>query len=473
MMGGFILSGYIYFTDEQKERANSVDLVDFLQRRGEKLLPSGRDKRLAKDHSITVRGNRWYDHASDEGSYAIDLVKRLYNLSFPEAVSLLLGGEQGVEYRQHSKSSEPEQRKPFALPPAHTDMRRVFAYLIKQRCIRREVLSEFAREKLLFEDGEYHNAVFVGFDEKGIARHAHKKSTATGSSFRINVEGSHPAYSFHYISKNPNSHNLFVFEAPIDLLSYISLHPQNWKNASYVALNGVSEQPVLKLLELYPQLDHVVLCLDHDAAGIEAAERIYDILTEHGQPAVGQAQSQYKDWNEDLKAKHSFTPIPAEEHPQLLLRDELCEEIGQYAREHPNADCSPDVFRKALQSCRGNPQQIKETLIELAGLSMQAAAEEYKHIGHCRDLSAVQIRLRYGFKPYQNRGRLENKLSDIGNSLMPLFSCSEIETQSEKQNHAESLEQLASECLKGAVLAELSIQQTAEKKQEQGGLCLS
>ena len=68
------------------------------------------------------------------------------------------------------------------------------------------------------------------------------------------MEGSHPAYSFHYISKNPNSHNLFVFEAHIDLLSYISLHTQNWKNASYVALNGVSEQPVLKLLELYPQL---------------------------------------------------------------------------------------------------------------------------------------------------------------------------------------------------------------------------
>lgn len=296
------MSGYIHFTDKQKERANSVDLVDFLQRQGVKLLPSGRDKRLASDHSVTVRGNRWYDHSAQEGSYAIDLVKRLYNLSFPEAVSLLLGGEQGVEYRQHSKSSEPEQRKPFVLPPAHTDMRRVFAYLIKQRCISREVLSEFAREKLLFEDAEYHNAVFVGFDEKGVARHAHKKSTATGSDFRINVEGSHPAYSFHYISKNPNPHNLFVFEAPIDLLSYISLHPQNWKNASSVALNGVSEQPVLKLLELYPQLQKVTLCLDNDDAGLKAASRIHKTLKEQGVEDVVYDISSHKDWNEDLKA---------------------------------------------------------------------------------------------------------------------------------------------------------------------------
>ena len=48
---------YIHFTEEQKLRANSVDLVEFLRRQGEKLIPSGRDKRLASDHSITVRGS--------------------------------------------------------------------------------------------------------------------------------------------------------------------------------------------------------------------------------------------------------------------------------------------------------------------------------------------------------------------------------------------------------------------------------
>ena len=47
---------YIHFTKEQKERAANVDLESFLRQRGEKLLPSGRDKRLARDHSVTVRG---------------------------------------------------------------------------------------------------------------------------------------------------------------------------------------------------------------------------------------------------------------------------------------------------------------------------------------------------------------------------------------------------------------------------------
>ncbi len=46
------MSGFVYFTDEQKQRANEVDLEDFLSRQGEKLLRSGREKRLASDHSI-------------------------------------------------------------------------------------------------------------------------------------------------------------------------------------------------------------------------------------------------------------------------------------------------------------------------------------------------------------------------------------------------------------------------------------
>lgn len=67
---------YVYFTEEQKERANSVDLVDFLQRQGEKLLPSGKEKRLSSDHSITVWGNRWYDHEIEQGGSAISFVKK-------------------------------------------------------------------------------------------------------------------------------------------------------------------------------------------------------------------------------------------------------------------------------------------------------------------------------------------------------------------------------------------------------------
>ena len=50
------ISKFIEFTPEQKERAATVDLEEFLLRQGEKLIKSGQEKRLASDHSVTVRG---------------------------------------------------------------------------------------------------------------------------------------------------------------------------------------------------------------------------------------------------------------------------------------------------------------------------------------------------------------------------------------------------------------------------------
>lgn len=60
---------YIHYTDEQKARANSVDLEEFPRRRGEKLLRSGREFRLDRRHRITVRGGEWYDHAARQGGW--------------------------------------------------------------------------------------------------------------------------------------------------------------------------------------------------------------------------------------------------------------------------------------------------------------------------------------------------------------------------------------------------------------------
>ena len=161
------MSTYIHFTEEQKQRAASVDLEEFLRCRGEKLLASGREKRLARDHSVTIRGNEWYDHAEERGGHAVSFVQRFYHLSYPEAVTMLLGGELRTVYPSAEERVE-EPPKPFVLPPANSNMRRVYAYLVKHRNIDRSVVAHFAREKLLYEDADYHNAVFVGTDEDGV-----------------------------------------------------------------------------------------------------------------------------------------------------------------------------------------------------------------------------------------------------------------------------------------------------------------
>lgn len=295
--------GYVYFTDNQKQRANAVDLEDFLTRQGEKLLRSGREKRLASDHSITVRGNEWYDHANEKGGCAIDFVQMFYGRSFPDAVTMLLNGEQGQEYRQREQR-EPEPPKPFVLPEANHDMRRVYAYLTKTRCLDREVVSVFARAKMLYEDAKYHNAVFVGFDKDGIACHAHKRGTYTqGEPFKGNVDGCDPRYSFHHTGQ---SDTVYVFEAPIDMLSFISMYPKGWQQHSYVSLCGVAEHALLQLLADNPQVQKIGLCLDNDKAGIKARERITNTLSERGYGNVFSLFPAQKDWNEDLKVLHEL-----------------------------------------------------------------------------------------------------------------------------------------------------------------------
>lgn len=290
-----LISQYIPFSQEQKEQAAATDLEAFLQSRGERLIRSGREKRLASDHSVTIHGGQWYDHAEQRGGNAISFLQRYYNMSFPEAMQSLLGGDfKPVEREQ----SEP---KPFVLPEANSDMRRVFAYLTKTRGIDNKVLSAFAHDKLIYEDSKYHNAVFVGKDENGIPRHAHVRSTNShGKTFRINIDSSDPRYSFHHVGSNGS---LLVFEAPIDLLSHISLYPSNWQENSYVACCGTSIQPVLKMLELMPEADTVLLCMDNDEAGQKSNLRMAEQLEAEGFTVIPQIPKM-KDWNDDLLAQH-------------------------------------------------------------------------------------------------------------------------------------------------------------------------
>lgn len=494
---------YVYFTDEQKLRANAVDLVDFLQRRGEKLIASGHDKRLASNKSITIRGNEWYDHSDERGGHSVDFLQEFYDLSYPDAVTALLG-EHGMSYSPAPPKRAQELRKPFALPPVNSDMRRVYAYLIKQRFINRDVLTHFAKVKTIYEDAEHHNAVFVGTDENGIPRHAHKKSTNTygcclsasasisptantqvplkappelssltrPSSFRINVEGSNPAYSFHHTGQSLSggaSDRLYVFEAPIDMLSFISLYPQNWQEHSYVCLCGVAEHAMLKMLEVNPQLQQVVLCLDHDAAGIEGNQRLTDTLREHGYDKVGILQSKYKDWNEDLKAKNGIAPAPAEEHPQLIALEEICGELPELMQRCRNADCDAAGLRglfdqMAVHNHAGRFEQSGECLKKLTALSLLAAKKQYVQMGKSVTDEQLVEHLRRSFRPHQNKGKYQSRMAELQSGLAVVFGRQGVITQTEKIGLAREYQNLALSGVKTMVTVEVETQKIAQQE---------
>ena len=259
---------------------------------------------------VSIKGNLWYHQYEGVGGNAVDFVRRFYNKSYPEAITYLLGGYGGSPIQ--SAPVIKKEPKPFEMPKRNDNMRRVYAYLINRRGIDRNVIYTFAHCGLIYESEKYHNVVFVGKDNQGIPRHIHKRGTASESTYKGNADSSIPEFSFHW---NGKSDKIYLFEAPIDMLSFITMHKENWQQHSYAACCGVSDRVLFQMLNDNSNLKTVYLCLDNDEGGKKATERISDKLFIHGIDHEILVPN-LKDWNEDL-----LNPTESEEDecPALQL----------------------------------------------------------------------------------------------------------------------------------------------------------
>ena len=307
-------SNYVRLSQEEIDRAKHTDLAMMLQGMGETVRRSGSEYEWQDGgKKVTLRGNLWYHQYEMTGGDAIDFAQRFFGKTFPEAVVFLNGGSSAQLL--HSLPSE-KGKKPFALPPKNDTMRRVFGYLCGSRGIDRDVLHTFVRRNMVYESADYHNAVFVGYDKGGIARHAHKRGSCSQSSFKGNVDSSNPAFSFHW---NGTSGSLYLFEAPIDMLSFISMHKNNWQQHSYAAACSVSDTVLFQCIKDIGNIDKVFLCMDNDSAGQEADRRIADKLREQGVEFEILVPT-LKDWNEDLTSgcgAVQLEPEPEESEEEL------------------------------------------------------------------------------------------------------------------------------------------------------------
>jgi len=457
---------YIHFTDEQKERANSVDLPDFLEWQGEKLEKSGGEWRWTSDRGITVRSNEWYNHYEDRGGGSVSFVREHYNLSYPEAVTMLLNGEQG-EVVTNDRQKSRKEKKPFELPERSDTMRRVFAYLIKQRYIDGDIISHFAHERTLYEDKEFHNAVFVGCDENGVPRHATKKGTYSDGSYRGDVESSDPRYSFRHIGESDTLH---VFEAPVDMLSYITMNKQDWQRQSYVALDGVTEHAMLWILEQNPHVTKVRLCLDHDPAGIEAAYRLTEILAGRGYADVEPMHPMNKDWNEDRKAQLGYNPEPARENPKILSFYEVFGELyylhGDILPEKADTDTigrHVDLLNRRYRN--GGFPNMQKSLNTIYAHSLVSAADQMRRIGKPVTMEQLAEKILCDYAPHKDRGGMRSRCEDMSRLLrvMQVQSISPgIRTTTERESEINNYVSLARECVKA-----LSFLRLEDQRQEQ------
>ena len=277
------------YTEEQIARANQTDLVSFLNAQGEQLVKSGREYRWKKHDSVTVSGNRWYRHSQNKGGYPVDFVMEFYHVIFPEAVKMLIG-EEGEGRQKSCLAPSPD----FRLPEKSETNETVIKYLTEIRRLEKDLVEEWIAGGNIYEEKKHHNVVFVGRDADGIPRYAHCMGTG-GIKYRGDVAGSDKSYGFCHRGED---NQLFVFEAAIDLLSFIQLFPKDWKKRSYLSLGGVSSVVLMTFLSERPQITSVFLCLDNDHAGNEACEKLAGEIPDGYR--VIRLKPARKDWNEIL-----------------------------------------------------------------------------------------------------------------------------------------------------------------------------
>lgn len=276
------------YTQAQIDKANAVDLEKFLRAQGETLVRSGKEYRWKAHDSLTVCGNKWFRHSQSKGGFPVDFVMEFYGKSFPEAVQMLTG-----EPGEAQPEADPAPSPAFRLPLRNVTNANILNYLTQERKLSPSLVNFFMAAGDIYEDAAHHNVVFVGRDADGHPRYA--SSRGIQEKFRQDATGAEKAFGFAHRGIDKQ---LLVFEAPIDLLSFIELFPKNWQQHNYLSLGGVSGKALRQFLSERPDVERVFLCLDADKAGEDAYKRLAALLPDT--VSVTRIQPCMKDWNDVL-----------------------------------------------------------------------------------------------------------------------------------------------------------------------------
>ena len=276
------------YTQAQIDKANAVDLEKFLRAQGETLVRSGKEYRWKAHDSLTVCGNKWFRHSQSKGGFPVDFVMEFYGKSFPEAVQMLTG-----ETGEVQPEADPAPSPAFRLPLRNVTNANILNYLTQERKLSPSLVNFFIAAGDIYEDSSHHNVVFVGRDADGHPRYA--SSRGIQEKFRQDAAGAEKAFGF---AHRGTDKQLLVFEAPIDLLSFIELFPKNWQQHNYLSLGGVSGKALQQFLSERPDVERVFLCLDADKAGEDACKRLAALLPDS--VCVTRIQPCMKDWNDVL-----------------------------------------------------------------------------------------------------------------------------------------------------------------------------
>ena len=299
---------YKKFTPEQLDRAKNADLIEFLRAYyGFEFKSAGRYYQCEQHSSLIVYADRKgfvWNSRNISGGDTIDFVRKVEGKSYPEAIEAIIG-EKAAAVCQSAPTYKSQAGKLVLPPKADGKYSRVFAYLAETRGIAPSVIADFMKSKQLYQDTRG-NCVFVGYDENGTAKFGSIRTTLTDKKYRPDCKYSDKRYAFSQIGTDTTK--VYVFEAPIDLLSHCTMTNQAfgaedaYKGQTRLALCGTSDVALKAFLERHPEVTTINLRLDNDDGGKKAVME-YRAKYEALGYKVNFVFSKNKDVNEDLVKK--------------------------------------------------------------------------------------------------------------------------------------------------------------------------
>ena len=301
---------YVPVDQEVIERARQIDLLSYLQQYepGNLQHVSGNVYCTKEHDSLKISNGKWYWWSRGFGGYsALDYLIKVKEHGFLEAVEILTGIR--AEWKPSPHFPKKKEAKVLLLPPKNENCDRVTEYLFG-RGIDYRLIQDCIMDNLIYESADYHNAIFVGKDEKGVPRYAACRGTV--GSFKRDVSGSDKQYSFRLLAGKTCS-SVHVFEAAVDLLSYatyLKCEGKDYRKENLLSLSGVyqpkkelgeSKIPVAlqKYLRENSQIKTIFLHLDRDKAGRLCTAALTELLKKDYQ-IVDDPPPVSKDFNDFL-----------------------------------------------------------------------------------------------------------------------------------------------------------------------------
>lgn len=286
------------------EGIKKISITEYARQMGFTPVKIGSYYTLKEHDSVRIdpRKNIFFRNSTGDRGTVIDFVMAFKGVSCGEAIKLLCDEiELPKVYKE--QNSVPQKKKELILPAKARNMKNVFAYLVKTRCINQKIVQEMVDRDMLYQD-ERNNCVFLSRNENGKSVFATVRGTNTDKKWVGDVSGCDYSHSF-FIDNC--SRNLIVTESVIDAMSMMDIKEQKGENHqeyNYLSVSGLGKSREALGYHLGKTLyDIVFLAFDNDDKGRKIAKEMKKHIESINQDIsvsmlIPEAA---KDWNEELQ----------------------------------------------------------------------------------------------------------------------------------------------------------------------------